>query len=356
MTGRGIDQILPQSVAPLLHEPSVRDARVYVNLAEEENGAVDAPVDYAYIWGDALEVLERMAPDASIMNLETSVTTSDAHWPGKAVHYRMHPENISCITAAHIDCCVLANNHVLDWGYAGLQETLKTLKHAGIQHAGAGEDIQEAAAPAVLEADGRRILVFSIGSPTSGVPRRWAAGDEQAGVHLIEELSEESAQTFAAQVRALQRPGDIVIVSIHWGGNWGFLIPPEQKAFAHALIDAGGADVVHGHSSHHVKGIEIYKDRPIFYGCGDFLNDYEGISGHEQFRPELTLMYFPRIDPETGQLAELVLVPMRIENLQVQRASASETEWLRDTLNREGRQLGTRVKLRDNGRLELRWE
>ena len=69
-----------------------------------------------------------------------------------------------------------------------------------------------------------------------------------------------------------------------------------------------GIHVVHGHSSHHFKGIEVYRNRPILYGCGDFLNDYEGIGGHRRFRGELALMYFPILDPATGDLLSLDLL------------------------------------------------
>jgi poly-gamma-glutamate capsule biosynthesis protein CapA/YwtB (metallophosphatase superfamily) len=63
------------------------------------------------------------APLVFIVNLETSVSSSPEAWAGKEVHYWMHPENLPCLTAACLDCCVLANNHVLDWGYEGLRET-----------------------------------------------------------------------------------------------------------------------------------------------------------------------------------------------------------------------------------------
>ena len=120
MTGRGIDQILPTPSEPGLREPYVRDARAYVELAEAENGPIERAVSFEYCWGDALEVLERRRPAARIVNLETSVTESGDFWPGKSVHYRMHPANVGCLRAAGIDCCALANNHVLDFGYAGL--------------------------------------------------------------------------------------------------------------------------------------------------------------------------------------------------------------------------------------------
>ena len=157
------------------------------------------------------------------------------------------------------------------------------------------------------------------------------------------------------QTARYRRPGDIVAVSIHWGGNWGFDIPPEQQAFARTLVDTGGADIVHGHSSHHVKGIEVRRGKLILYGCGDFLNDYEGIGGDEYYRPDLSLMYFPEIDPATGGLLQLRMVPMRIRCFRLERAPAEGVEWLRETLDREGKMLGTRVAASDDGTLALHW-
>ncbi len=348
MTGRGIDQVLQHPCDPTLHESFIRNARDYVRLAEKAHGAIEHPVQDSYIWGDALGELRRQGADVRIINLETSVTTSDEHWPGKAVHYRMNPRNIGCITAAGIDCCTLANNHVLDWGYPGLEETLKTLDEAKVARCGAGRNAAEAGQPAVLHAPGKgRVLVFSFGSPTSGVPSAWAAREDRPGVNFLEELSEETAARLADEVRQARRPGDLAVVSLHGGPNWGYRVPHEQVRFAHRLIEEG-VDVVHGHSSHHVKALEVYQGRPILYGCGDFLNDYEGIRGREEFRPDLTLMYFLRLRPADGTLTELRLVPMQVRHFRLSRAGFHDAEWLAQTLNREGERFGTAVELHDD--------
>ena len=144
-------------------------------------------------------------------------------------------------------------------------------------------------------------------------------------------------------------------MSVHWGGNWGFEIGDEEKAFAHRLIDEGGADILHGHSSHHVKGIEVRRGKLILYGCGDFLNDYEGIAGYGEFRPELSLMYFPEADPATGSLRSLHAVPMRVRRFRLERAPCDGVEWLCKTLDREGRALGTHVTAEGQGTLSLHW-
>jgi poly-gamma-glutamate capsule biosynthesis protein CapA/YwtB (metallophosphatase superfamily) len=320
------------------------------------SGPIDAPVDFNYIWGDALKELERIKPEIRIINLETAITNSDDFWPGKSIHYRMHPGNVRALTAARIDCCVLANNHALDWGYSGLTETVKTLRQAKILPAGAGKDIHEAAAPAVLTtSDGKRVLVFAFGSPTGGVFPAWAATDNRPGVNYLRDLSNKAVKAIVDAAKRHARARDVVISSVHWGGNWGYGIPEDQVEFAHRLIDEAGVDIVHGHSSHHVKGLEVYQDRLILYGCGDFLNDYEGIGGHEQYRPDLSLMYFPTVDASTGKLVQLRLVPMQIRHMKLNRASRKDAQWLREVLSRESSRFGVRVQIDDTGDLVVKW-
>jgi poly-gamma-glutamate synthesis protein (capsule biosynthesis protein) len=357
MIGRGVDQVLPHPGNPLIHEPYMKSAGGYVELAEQANGPIQKPVSPSYIWGDAIEELERMAPDLRIINLETSMTESNDYWEGKSIHYRMHPDNISCITAARIDYCSLANNHILDWGYVGLNETMETLKKLNIKASGAGRNLGEAESPAVMTIEGKgRVIVLSFGSVTSGIPLDWAATKNKPGVNLLKDLSDKTVQNIKEKVGAIKKKGDIVVVSIHWGSNWGYDIPREQTTFAHKLIDDAGVDVIHGHSSHHVKGIEVYRNRLIIYGSGDFLNDYEGISGYEYFRDDLGLMYFVSVDSSTGKLARLQMTPTRIKNFKVNRTSKGDALWLRDILNREGEIFGTRVKLNRDNTLTLQWD
>jgi poly-gamma-glutamate capsule biosynthesis protein CapA/YwtB (metallophosphatase superfamily) len=353
MTGRGIDQALPHSVNPVLYEPYVRDARDYVWLAEKVHGAIRRPLSFDYIWGDALQELDRAELDFRIVNLETAITSAERPWPDKGVNYRMHPQNIGCFTVARIDACALANNHVLDWGYDGLSETLQTLDAAGIAHAGAGSDAHQAMKPAVLgTAADRRVLLFSFGSTTSGIPEDWRATSISPGVNLLDDLSEQTAARVCDEMRAHQQPSDLLIASIHWGGNWGYEIPREQIVFAHHLIDQGVA-IVHGHSSHHVKAIEVFKGRLILYGCGDFITDYEGISGYEAFRGDLALIYLLEVNSDTGELISLRMVPMRMRRFRLERPSAADSKWLCNLLNQLGGRFGTSMRLEDDDSLSL---
>lgn len=355
MTGRGVDQILPHPCNPRLYESGARSAMDYVHLAEDANGEIPRPAAFSYIWGAALAELDRVRPDARVINLETSVTRSETYVP-KGINYRMSPENAACLLAASIDCCALANNHVLDWGRAGLLETLSTLEHLKIKTAGAGRTLEEARAPAIVDVAGRgRVVVFSFASVTSGAALSWAATREDPGIALLPDLGEEQVTLVARDVARARRQNDVVVLSLHWGPNWGYDIPEEQRRFAHRLIDEADVSILHCHSSHHAKGIEVYRNRLILYGCGDFLNDYEGIEGYETFRDDLALMYFAEVDAESGDLVALQMTPFQIRRFQLHRALMDDVEWLRRILDRHSRGLGARVEAAPDGRLALSW-
>jgi poly-gamma-glutamate capsule biosynthesis protein CapA/YwtB (metallophosphatase superfamily) len=287
MTGRAIDQLLPHPGDPTLRESVVRDARTYIRLAEQTNGRIPAPIEFTWPWGEALKMLDEFSADIRLINLETSITGRGEFAAHKRVHYRMHPLNIGCLTAIRPDACALANNHILDFGEDGLADTLRALAECGIAGVGAGLDVEQAERPVVAELpDAGRVLITSCGMASSGIPPSWAATDDRPGVALIPDMSDRNAEQVACRVLALKRPGDITIVSLHWGTNWGYDVDDAQIRFAHRIIDAG-VDVVHGHSSHHPRPIEVYRGKLILYGCGDTIDDYEGIGTYESFRHEL---------------------------------------------------------------------
>jgi len=342
MLGRGIDQILPNPGNATLHEAYVKSATDYVALAERKSGSIPRPASYDYVWGDALADLEREDIAARIVNLETSITASDDHVP-KGINYRMHPANVAVLSAAKIDCCALANNHVLDWGTRGLEETLHTLDGARIGHAGAGLDGDFASAAAQIPlCDGRRVLVFAFGLASSGIPSSWSASASTPGVNFLADLSGATVERLARSLEIVRKEGDVAVASIHWGGNWGYEISSEQRGFARALLDAAGFDIVHGHSSHHARAMEIYRGRLILYGCGDFITDYEGITGYEEFRGDLAVAYLPELSP-SGALMGLKLLVYRLRKFRLERAVVDDVHWLERRLARENAALGPKL-------------
>ena len=354
MLGRGVDQILPHPGDPELRESYVRDARRYVDLAERACGPIRRPVDWAWPWGEVSAVLDDLAPDVRLINLETTITTSGEFADRKPVCYRMHPDNLPALTAVRPDVCALANNHILDFGPRGLTDTVAALTRAGIRGIGAGADLPTARRPAVLATpDNHRVLVVSVAATTSGVPESWAAHHDQPGVWLIRDLSDrDTANDVSAAVLADKRDGDITVISVHWGPNWGYAVTPEEIRFAHRLVDAG-VDIVHGHSSHHPRPIEIYRGRPILYGCGDVIDDYEAIGGHESFRSDLRLLYVTSTDPATGEVFSLRMIPLRVLRMRLERASQADAAWLRQTAEHTSRRFGLSVGMRPDGLLEV---
>lgn len=349
MTGRGIDQILPYPGDPILFENYTTSALNYVELAERAHGKIGKPADFFYIWGDALGELERRKPFPRIINLETAVTASRTPEP-KGINYKMNPANVPVLTAARIDCCVLANNHVLDWGQPGLLDTLSALKTAGVRAAGAGGNLAEASRPAIIEVTPQcRVLVFGLGMTNSGIFPSWAAQMDRAGVRLLPDLSKDTAEALAAEVLGWKQPGDIAVISIHWGPNWGYDIATDQEMFARKLIDLGACDILHGHSSHHPIAMEIYRGKLILYGCGDFINDYEGIGGYEEYRDDLSVMYLPSVNEASGVLEALTLVLFQKHRFRLRRASFEDASWFHTVMNKECRRFATRLSLDGDG-------
>ncbi|HJW12319.1 MAG TPA: CapA family protein [Albitalea sp.] len=356
MTGRGIDQVLQHPSAPQLYESYVHDARDYVRLAELENGPIPAPVAADYIWGEALAEMVHPDVDLRIVNLETAITTSGEPWPGKGIHYRMHPANAGCLSAARIDCCALANNHVLDWGRRGLDDTLQAVWHAGALTAGAGADDGAARSPAELRLKGKsRVLVFAFCTASSGVPPSWSAGPRRSGVALLPDLSEATARAIAEGVARRRGAADRVIVSIHWGENWGLELPPAHREFAHRLIDLGAADAVHGHSSHHPLAVEVYGGKLILYGCGDLINDYEGIGPQGSLRDDVACLYIATLSLADGRLQQLDIVPLQRKRFRLVAADASALAWLERVFSVDGYTLAPAITPRSLASWSLLW-
>jgi poly-gamma-glutamate synthesis protein (capsule biosynthesis protein) len=172
-------------------------------------------------------------------------------------------------------------------------------------------------------------------------------------VARLEDLSARTVQQMAGLIARVRRPRDLVLLSIHWGGNWGYRVPLEHRRFAHALIEEAGVDLVHGHSSHHPKGLEVWKGKLILYGCGDFLNDYEGIEGYEEFRGDLTVLYLPTLDLRSGRLLALDMHPLQMRRLRLNRATPRDARWIGEVLTRESAALDTEIRLDADGC--LRW-
>ena len=229
-----------------------------------ENAPAERP------WGDTLSILR--SADWRLCNLECVLSDRGTPWSAypKAFHFRSDAKNIAVLTTARLNAVSLANNHVLDYGYDALIEMLGLLDRAGIVHTGAGTNYREASRLATSEVSGQKLGLLAFTDNEPG----WEAATDRPGVlYVPTDLTDSRAKKLLELIRESRDVVDVLVVSAHWGSNWGYRPPHEHVLFAHALMEAG-ADIIFGHSSHVFRGIEFYKDRPILYGAGDFVDDY----------------------------------------------------------------------------------
>ncbi len=276
----------------------------------------------AYAWGDLLPLFQRT--DLRMINLECVIASSGMPWAltPKTFHFRARPRAIEALGEARVDFASLANNHILDFDVGAMNECLDLLDGAGIAHAGAGMSLADATAPAVLlAAGGLRCAVLAL---TDNMPE-WAARADQPGINFIDVGSDGLKEPHLSRVRATldtaRRMADLVVVSAHIGPNWG-LPSPAMRTLARQLVDLG-TDLYWGHSNHTVQGIELHRGRPILYSCGDFLDDY-AVDAVE--RNDLSGLF--EIGVDDGVVREILLHPVRIDRLQVNRAAGPDASWI----------------------------
>jgi poly-gamma-glutamate synthesis protein (capsule biosynthesis protein) len=292
----------------------------------------------AHAWGNVLPLLQ--AADVRLINLECVISTRGQPWhpATKAFHFRAAPRAIDVLTAAGITGVTLANNHTLDYGWEALEECLALLDQAGIAHAGAGKDLDEALAPASLDTSWGRIALIAV---TDNEPA-WEATPDHPGINFVaydaQGLVEPYRSRMTDALTAARRQADLVIVSAHVGRNWG---PPTSamRALAHELIDLG-ADIYWGHSNHTPLGMEVYQHAPIIYAAGDFIDDY-AVDPRE--RNDLSFLFV--LEVTQHQVERVRLHPVAIDRFQVRHATPTEAAWLMQRMQARSAALGSRVIL-----------
>jgi hypothetical protein len=207
--------------------------------------------------------------DISMVNLEAPFTSAAQPLPGKKFNFKAPVENVQALQTGGIDIVNLANNHAMDYQRAGLIETNQTLKKAGIQSIGAGEDIKSARRPVVMDVKGKKVAYL---------------GYYDADLHAA---TEKSAGTnprhndrVAADIKALRGQVDWIVVNYHWGEELAKYPGDWQIDLARFTVDQG-ADLVVGHHPHVLQGAEVYKGRPIVYSLGNFIFGGNSISDYD---------------------------------------------------------------------------
>jgi poly-gamma-glutamate synthesis protein (capsule biosynthesis protein) len=281
---------------------------------------------YAYPWGNMIDELSKN--DFNLANLETTFTESTRPVP-KVFNYKSHPNNVQSLIEGSVDVVNIANNHILDYGLEGLIDTLRVLDCAGIKHVGAGMNAEEAAWPVIIEKKGIKIGIIGY---TDNEPT-WKAGINKPGTNYIE-IGNDNERVQEA-IKQLRPHVDVLIVTIHWGPNWQLRPSQEFVDFAHQVIDAG-ADILHGHSAHHIQGIEWYKSGLILYQTGDFVDDY---AIDPVMRNDLSFLFV--VDIEDQHIKSLILIPTRIDTMKVNKAAGKDYDLAVNRISRLSKELAT---------------
>ena len=255
--------------------------------------------------------------------------------------------NLPAVVSAGYKVISLANNHTLDWGVEVLLETMKKMKNAGLPYVGAGNNIEAARQPVILEKKGNKVgfLAFS-----SVHPKGYEAEQDKPGLNPIRIWTiyeqtdyqpgtpprivtlpyKEDLRAMVESIARLKNEADVVIVSMHWGQHIIPRVIPEYCIdVGHAAIDAG-ADLVLGTHTHIGKGIEVYRGKAIFYSTGNFAaeigpSQIKGAGG--QFAHKLVEKYGAVVDPECPTFSlphesrRTLIVKALIEDSKIKRVS-----------------------------------
>ena len=294
-----------------------------------------------YPWGDTDSALRQA--DLIIANLECVLAAGGEPQAGKVFHFRSDPKNVASIRSAGIGMVSLANNHVLDYGPDAFREMLPALDSAGILHAGAGLDRDAARRPAVRRVAGTDVglIAFTDNQPDG------EAGRGPGTFYVPVVNGDPRVAELLALVRRTRAGVGLLLVSAHWGPNWGSGAPSEHRELARALIEAG-ADVVFGHSPHIFRGIELFGNRPVIYSAGDFVDDY-AVDPLE--RNDQSFIFL--LETDGGTPLRLRLYPTLITDFQA-RLAGRDSRHIAERMQRLSRHLGTASSWNaDGGFLEI---
>jgi poly-gamma-glutamate synthesis protein (capsule biosynthesis protein) len=301
ITGQAL-QTSPQAVSGNTEEPELRLMAVGdIMLGRGVGMRLKKAGDYGLAFRKVSDYLKQ--GDVTFANLESPITASTHSLDKKRkIVLKGDPGSVEALTGAGIDVVSLANNHMMDYYEKGLFDTIDILDKFNILHTGSGRNMDDARKPAIIESNGIKIgflaysdmaeLVFA-GDPYL----KYSAEKDKSGV------LPRKYETIKEDVDKLRGQVDILAVSLHWGVEESFTIPPEQVEFAHRLID-DGVDVILGHHPHQFQGIEMYKGKPIIYSMGNFLFDQNDTENMESFIMDLRY--------KGNRLEACTAVPVRI--------------------------------------------
>jgi poly-gamma-glutamate synthesis protein (capsule biosynthesis protein) len=233
---------------------------------------------YGYAWSGLGGLFRR--DDLTVVNVECPVTDAGAQIP-KEFSFHGSPDALPAMADAGVEVGSLGNNHAYDRGPAGLLDSVRNLRRAGIAPVGAGVNQEAALRPAMFDLQGWKVAVLGFDEVLD--PLYAVAGPHKPGTAAGHDFS-----LMVGAVRAAAASADIVVVHIHWGVELDTQPRDYQVSEGHRLIDAG-ADVIFGAHSHRLQPMSTYKGRPIFWGLGNFVWPNFSVEGSTTAVAEVTV-------------------------------------------------------------------
>jgi poly-gamma-glutamate capsule biosynthesis protein CapA/YwtB (metallophosphatase superfamily) len=289
---------------------------------------------------EVVEVLR--GADLVVLNLECCISERGERWhdPDKPFFFRAPPRAVEVLSHLGVDCVTLANNHALDYGHVALLDTLDLLNEAGVAVVGAGRDVQQARAPAVLAHEGFRLRVVGL----TDHPRDYQAGSDQPGVAYADLRRGVPDWVHEAIAGDPLDPVDAVLVSPHWGPNMTADPVPHVRSAAAAFVQ-GGATLVAGHSAHVFHGV----GGRVLYDLGDFIDDY---AVDPELRNDMGLIFL--VDLTFAGTVRLEAIPIFLDFCHTRLARGDEAAWIRRRFIAACDELGTKVQTVGD-RLVIEW-
>ncbi len=200
--------------------------------------------------------------DVTIVNLECGASPLGDPVPDKQFNFKC-PRGFEAMRKNGVDVANQGNNHSMDYGKAAMLDARSRLSRAGVAPVGTGNNATEANEPAIIEVRGKTVAVLGFGGV---IPfRDWLATGNRPGMADGDDIA-----SMVRAVEAADALADYVFVTIHWGAELDTAPRADDVERAHAMIDAG-ADGIFGHHAHRLQPLESYKERPIFWGLGNFV-------------------------------------------------------------------------------------
>lgn len=245
--------------------------------------------------------------DGVICNLETTITNSNQKAP-KTFNFKLNPIYKEALKKGKIKYVSIANNHILDYGEKGMNDTINNLDSLSIKHAGADKNYEKASSYSILELKDIKIGFLSL----SDHYNEWKANKNKAGIWYINIESGYNSEwdKVEEKIKQLKNKVDFVVVSLHWNYNYVSNIKTSYVDFAHKLIDAG-VNIIHGHSPHHILPIEKYKNGLIFYSLGAYIDDY----AVNEWRNDLS--FIAELTLNRDKDINMKIIPIKIKNMKI---------------------------------------